>query len=96
MLLTADGVLCWASDAAHRLTSRNDGMTLINSRLSFGRCADKHAFDSLVHRVLEPATSSPGFAGQLVVARSNCAFPYVVEVAPAPAHFRQVCTAGAL
>ena len=87
MLLTVDGVLCWASDAAYRLTSRNDGITLINSKLSFARSAEKHAFDSLVHRVLEPDTSRP--AGQLVVARSNSAFPYVVEIAPAPAHFRQ-------
>ena len=89
MLLTVDGVLCWASDAAYRLASRNDGITLIDSKLSFARSAEKHAFDSLVHRVLESDPSSSADAGQLVVARSNSAFPYVVEIAPAPAHFRQ-------
>jgi len=89
MLLTSEGVLCWASDAAHCLTSRNDGIAFIKGKLSFARCAEKHAFDSLVHRVLQPDPSRPAEAVQLVVARSNSAFPYVVEIAPAPAHFRQ-------
>lgn len=89
MLLSADGVLCWASDAAHRMASRNDGISFTKSKMSFARCAEKHAFDSLVHRVLEADPSSPAVAGQLVVTRSHSAFPYVLEIAPAPAHFRQ-------
>jgi len=89
MLLTADGVLCWASDAARRLTSRNDGIAFVKNKLSFTRCAEKHAFDSLLQSVLDPNRSSPAVAGQLVVTRCNSAFPYVLETAPAPAHFRQ-------
>jgi DNA-binding CsgD family transcriptional regulator len=88
LLLGADGRICWASEAAYRLCSRNDGIGCSKDKVILARPADKQAFDRLLQRALNP---DPGAADirQLVIARRSGAFPYVVEIARAPAHFRR-------
>jgi DNA-binding CsgD family transcriptional regulator len=89
VLLAADGHVCWASDPAQGLFSRNDGIGWSKDRITFARSADKHAFDALSQRALNPDGASAGAPGQLVVSRHRGGFPYVVEVSPAPADFRR-------
>jgi DNA-binding CsgD family transcriptional regulator len=94
LLLGADGSVCWASDAACRLCSRHDGIAWSKGKLTFARPADKQAFDRHLQHALNPDPSAAD-VGQLVIARPSGAFPYVVEIAPAPAHFRQGVHGGA-
>jgi DNA-binding CsgD family transcriptional regulator len=90
VLLAPDGKICWASEAAHRLSARNDGIGCGGDQVIFARSAEKKAFDALLHDALNPGVSvSPGTVGQLVVTRPCGDFPYVVEVSPAPALFRR-------
>lgn len=89
MLLAADGSICWASDAAYRLCSRNDGIGWVKGRVTLARSADRQAFDVLLQRALNPRPASEAPDNQLVISRSSAAIPYVIEVSPAPAHFRR-------
>lgn len=89
MLLTDDATVCWASDAMEHLCSRNDGVAISNGKMSFARPMDKQAFDSIVRQALNPDESMPPDARQLVLRRPDSVFPYVLEIAPAPACFRQ-------
>jgi len=90
VLLAPDGKICWASEAAHRLSARNDGVGCSEDQVIFARPAEKKAFEALLHQALNPvACVSTGTVGQLVVTRPDGAFPYVVEISPAPALFRR-------
>jgi DNA-binding CsgD family transcriptional regulator len=88
-LLARDGKICWASEAAHRLSARNDGLGCSEGQVVFARSTEKKAFDALLHQALNPASVSAGTVGQLIVTRASGAFPYVVEISPAPALFRR-------
>jgi DNA-binding CsgD family transcriptional regulator len=90
VLLTPDGHVCWASDAAHRLFSKNDGLGCVHNKLTFARAAEKQAFDAMLHRILNhDLTLAENEASQLILVRPNGGFPYVIELSHAPAHFRQ-------
>ena len=90
VLLAPDGKICWASEAAHRLSARNDGVGCSDGQVIFARSTEKKAFDALIRDALNPVASvSAGTVGQLTVTRSCGAFPYVVEISPAPALFRR-------
>jgi DNA-binding CsgD family transcriptional regulator len=89
VLLTADGRICWASDAAYRLSSRSDGISWTKGKVTFARPSEKQAFDAMLQQVINPDPSGDAGAAQLVVARPNGAFPYVIEMSQAPAHFRR-------
>ena len=88
VLLTPDGHVCWASDAAHRLFSRSDGIGCIKDKVTFPRLAEKQAFEGLLQRVLNPDPSAGEGSSQLIVVRPQGGFPYVVEISQAPAQFR--------
>jgi DNA-binding CsgD family transcriptional regulator len=89
-LLAPDGQVCWASEAAHRLSARNDGISCGRGQVSFARSTDKRAFEALIRDALNPPQAAAvDTAGQLIIARPYGAFPYVVEIAPAPAFFRR-------
>jgi len=90
VLLAPDGKICWASEAAHRLSARNDGVGCGEGQVVFARSAEKKAFDAVLHGALNPgASASAATVGQLLVTRPTGAFPYVVEISPAPALFRR-------
>jgi len=89
VLLTADGRICWASDAAYRLCSRNDGIGWSKGKVTFARSADKQAFDRLMDRAVNLDASPEPDVSQMIVARPSAGFPYVIEVSPAPPHFRR-------
>jgi DNA-binding CsgD family transcriptional regulator len=90
VLLAVDGQVCWVSEAAHRLSARNDGLNCSHGQVSFARPADKKAFDALIRQALNPPEPESGATlGQLSIARPYGAFPYVVEISPAPAFFRR-------
>jgi len=89
VLLAANGHVCWASDSAQGLFSRNDGIGSIKNKVTFTRCADKHEFDALIQRALNPDGANAAGPDQMIVARHRGGFPYVVEISPAPADFRR-------
>ena len=90
VLLAPDGKICWASEAAHRLSARNDGVGCSEGQVIFARSAEKKAFDALLHQALNPGPFPPaGTVGQLIVPRPDGAFPYVLELSPAPALCRR-------
>ena len=90
VLLAPDGEICWASEAARRLSARNDGISCSEGRVTFARPVERKEFGTLVRQALNPARSeSAGTVGQLVVARPHGAFPYIVEISQAPALFRR-------
>ncbi|MFL6758506.1 helix-turn-helix transcriptional regulator [Sphingomonas sp.] len=95
LLLAADGSICWASDAAHRLCSRNDGIAWASGKMTFARSAEKQGFDSLLQRVLKPDPSSGNGASKMAVSRPSGGFPYVIEVSRTPASFRRGVHGGA-
>jgi DNA-binding CsgD family transcriptional regulator len=90
LLLAPDGKICWASEAARRLSARDDGVGCSQDQVIFARSTEKKAFEALLHDALNPVASvSGGSVGQLIVTRRCGAFPYVVEISPAPALFRR-------
>jgi DNA-binding CsgD family transcriptional regulator len=90
VLLAPDGKICWASEAAHRLSARDDGVGCSAGQVIFARPTEKKAFDALLQHALNPDVStSAGTVGQLIVTRPYGIFPYVVEISPAPALFRR-------
>lgn len=88
LLLAMDGSLCWASEAAQRLSSRNDGIGCSEGKLAFERSRDKQAFGALLRQVLNPDRSVDSGTAQMTVERPYGAFPYVIEMSLAPARFR--------
>ena len=89
MLLAVNGTVQWASDPAMRICSRNDGLALIAGKLTFQRSKEKRSFDALLQNAQHFASSNVATPAQMVVERVNGAFPYVLEIAPAPLQLRR-------
>jgi len=88
LLLAGDGTVCWASAAFMRLCAQGDGLACRKDRLVFARQADNRAFDDLLRRAAAPdAITEGGALGRLTVARPSGAYPYVLELSPAPMQF---------
>ena len=88
LLLATDGSVCWVSEAANRLSSRNDGIGCSAGKVTFARSNEKQAFGALLRRVLNTDGPSQMGVAQMTVERPYGAFPYVVEISLAPARYR--------
>lgn len=87
-LMAADGSVCWASDAAKRLSCQTDGIGCSAGVMNFARAKERQAFGALLRRFLTPQGLSETGPAQMIVERPHDAFPYVLEMSLAPTEFR--------
>lgn len=89
ILLAADRRICWASQAAENILKRDDGLGAKDGRVMFTKPDELREYETVTQRLLGADPVGGEAEGHLLVTRPFGAVPYVVEIAPAPAHFRR-------
>jgi DNA-binding CsgD family transcriptional regulator len=87
ILLSTDGTVLFANDAAERVLDRADGLFVASRRLRTLRAAVDRTLQRLVARVLGPAPEGvPDPGGIVAVPRASGRLPYVLRVLPCGSH----------